>query len=151
MVQKQQWNNSSILFLFSNCLSSSGSWGGLDALPALIRSKCKQCGFFQHRKIDAAICVATKWTKNKTKKSKRCRESWRAVSFGVLAWKWKSLLRALETENHYQTALLVGTFFFYFLLEIFLLRYTYSLQKKNGNINTGCIEGRAELLIGKES
>lgn len=130
MVQKQQWNNSSILFLFSNCLSSSGSWGGLEALPALIRSKCKQCGFFQHRKIDAAICVATKWTKNKTKKSKRCRESWRAVSFGVLAWKWKSLLRALETENHYQTALLVGTFFFFFLLEIFLLRYTYSLPKK---------------------
>lgn len=42
-------------------------------------------------------------------------------------------------------------FFFFFLLEIFLLRYTYSLQKKNGNINTGCIEGRAELLIGKES
>lgn len=56
-------------------------------------------------------------------------------------WKLKIIIRP-----HCLLAL-----FFFFLLEIFLLRYTYSLQKKNGNINTGCIEGRAELLIGKES
>lgn len=107
--------------------------------------------FFQHRKIDAAICVATKWTKNKTKKSKRCRESWMVVIFGVLAWQWKSLLRALETENHYQTALLVGTFFFFFTQNIFIKIYIQFTTKKKGNINTGCIEDRAELLIGKES